>query len=108
MGDFGRPQIFWPIRRSILYFAWWRLVIASSLFVSNSAAVRTNDRVGARDVLRIAPSSVPGVDPEPTGLAPKRRAKPRVAKHRAGPSGPRSGRFLRRSRLPGKRCGEGG
>ena len=27
MGDFGRPQIFWPSRRSILYFASWRLVI---------------------------------------------------------------------------------
>src|SRR4029077_729768 len=29
-GLFGRPQIFWPIRRSILYFASLRLVIASS------------------------------------------------------------------------------
>jgi hypothetical protein len=27
IGDFGRPQMFCPIRRSILYFAWWRLVI---------------------------------------------------------------------------------
>jgi hypothetical protein len=26
-GLFGRPHTFWPIRRSILYFAWWRLVI---------------------------------------------------------------------------------
>src|SRR6185295_10269470 len=29
-GLFGRPQIFWPIRRSILYFASLRFVIASS------------------------------------------------------------------------------
>src|SRR4029079_12465223 len=29
-GLLGRPQIFWPIRRSILYFASLRLVIASS------------------------------------------------------------------------------
>src|ERR1700709_69862 len=32
-GLFGRPQIFWPIRRSILYFASLRLVIASSLHI---------------------------------------------------------------------------
>src|SRR5438034_101685 len=30
MGLLGRPQTFWPMRRSILYFASWRLVIASS------------------------------------------------------------------------------
>src|ERR1700709_1510209 len=30
-GLFGRPQIFWPIRRSILYFASLRFVIASSI-----------------------------------------------------------------------------
>src|ERR1700737_3319880 len=30
MGLFGRPHTFWPMRRSILYFASWRLVIASS------------------------------------------------------------------------------
>jgi hypothetical protein len=36
--------------------------------------------------LRIAPSSVPEPNArEPTGLAPKRRSKPWVAKHRAGP-----------------------
>src|SRR4029079_10444265 len=46
MGLFGRPQTFWPMRRSILYFASWRLVIASSCRVA---------------VERIAPSSVPAV-----------------------------------------------
>ncbi len=56
-------------------------------------------------MLRIAPSSVQELCPEPTGLRPKRRSKPRVAKHRAGPmiskmiskTGAREvGRFLRR------------
>src|SRR5919201_1472367 len=42
-GLFGRPQTFCPIRRSILYFASWRLVIASSCLACS----------------RIAPSSVP-------------------------------------------------
>src|ERR1700709_2785950 len=34
-GLLGRPQIFWPIRRSILYCASLRLVIASSLLHSH-------------------------------------------------------------------------
>jgi hypothetical protein len=32
-------------------------------------------------LVRIAPSSCSGARPEPTGLVPKRRPKPRVAKH---------------------------
>jgi hypothetical protein len=34
--------------------------------------------------LRIASSSVTDLCPEPTGLMPKRRRKPRIAKHHAG------------------------
>jgi hypothetical protein len=36
--------------------------------------------------LRIAPSSCPRIFPGPTGLSPKRRRRPRVAKHSSGQS----------------------
>src|SRR6185437_16963741 len=36
----------------------------------------------------------PGIPPEPTGLSPKRRRRPRVAKHGAGPLDPRRAPYL--------------
>src|SRR6516162_6070337 len=91
MGDFGRPQIFWPSRRSILYFASWRLVIRvlvdyrsdMSLPEKTGPPFSGKGSSGHHAWLRIAPSSVPDF-PELTGLRPKRRRKPRVAKHCAG------------------------
>ena len=55
-GLFGRPQMFWPIRRSILYFASLRFVIASSL---SGLSLRKRALLCA------------GNFPEPTGPVPK-------------------------------------
>src|SRR5262245_29266629 len=90
--------MFWPIRRSILYLASWRLVIASSLFVPSPARSSPRDDCPEEPcrVLRIAPSSVQVHCPEPTGLAPKRRPQTAGRETPRGPIGPRSARFLRR------------
>src|SRR5262245_42501364 len=74
MGLLGRPHTFWPMRRSILYFASWRLVIASSLL---------NELLG----LRIAPSSVPA-GPEPTGPKCRSAGRDRGSRNAAGPERP--------------------
>src|SRR5262249_484040 len=68
IGDFGRPQMFWPIRRSTLYFASWRLVIASSLSVSILARSSPKGRTSlgaapcAEDRALLCPGTVPGTD----------------------------------------------
>jgi hypothetical protein len=57
-GLFGRPQMFWPIRRSILYFDSLRFVI----------------RVLVQDIDRFEetrPPAAPGICPAPTGSVPK-------------------------------------
>src|SRR5262249_20611830 len=65
---------FCPIRRSILYLASGRLVIASSLLV-----------LSCEDRALLCPGHA-GTD----RFWPKRRAKPRVAKHYASQKGPRN------------------
>src|SRR4029079_17484743 len=78
-GLLGRPQIFWPIRRSILYFASLRFVIASSIsleFEETRPPVRRE---------------FPGADRS----ASKARGGPRVAKRNAGRKRPASKRGIR-------------
>ena len=72
-----RPQMFWPMRRSILYFASLRLVIASS-FGSKFEETR--------------PPVLRENFPRPTGPAAKacKAAGPRVAKRFAGRKRPAS------------------
>ena len=81
-GLFGRPQMFSPIRRSILYFASMRLVIASSWF---------DWLVRKRALL------CPGEAPEPTGRVPKRQAST------TGRETPRGLNLARRAVSRGKR-----
>src|SRR5580704_14712008 len=87
--------MFWPIRRSILYFAWWRLVIRVLAVSWRHDLAR---KLAFRDhAVRIAPSSCSAPSGAGTDrfcrriLAPAQTAG---AKHRAGLLGPRSGRFL--------------
>src|SRR4029077_11120538 len=82
-GLFGRPQIFWPIRRSILYFASLRLVIASSIQVF---------RLRKRALLC---TGIAGAD----RFASKAWDEPRVAKRNAGRKRPASKRLLGEKRL---------
>src|SRR5580700_11070869 len=64
--------MFWPIRRSILYFAWWRLVIR----------VLIKMRVEDRALLLFRP-----LGPEPTGFAADSGAN-RGCETPRGPFGP--------------------
>src|SRR4029077_9423879 len=79
-GLFGRPQIFWPIRRSILYFASLRFVIASSFLSSSFEETRPPVR-----------REIPGAD-RPNPLSLKGRTTGRET-HR----GPKSAREQARS-----------
>jgi hypothetical protein len=46
-GDFGRPQMFWPMRRSSLYLAAWRFdmsrVLLDASFEDRALLLRTPD-----------------------------------------------------------------
>src|SRR3954468_24586249 len=77
-GLLGRPQTFWPIRRSILYFASWRLVIASSF------AVGFEDRA----LLCSPPQEVTDRS------EPKRTTQTTGRETLREPEGPRNGRYL--------------
>src|ERR1700761_9694376 len=61
-GLFGRPQIFWPIRRSILYFASLRFVIASSLKLGLRKRALLCSRDFVLDADRSEPLKLEGTD----------------------------------------------
>src|SRR5271156_7223337 len=81
--------MFCPSRRSILYFASWRLLIRVLVLFGHELVPKTDNHF--RDHAALVEDRAllcPGFLPEPTGLPPKRRCKPRVAKHCAGPLRP--------------------
>src|SRR5256885_776122 len=57
MGDFGRPQMFSPIRRSSLYFALWRLDIDT--LASTRAGAPSMRKRDCNGGVRTNPSWVP-------------------------------------------------
>src|SRR5689334_22891043 len=63
-GDFGRPQRFWPKRRSDLYLAWIRFVMGDCAPSSVDGARRPHNEIATALAVRPSPSMVPG----PAGL----------------------------------------
>src|ERR1700729_3883586 len=87
MGDFGRPQMFWPSLRSILYFASWRLVIRVLVVYLDSPKTE-KARFSEHVALRITPSSCPRGLLGPDWSVAEPPAPPAVLETRRGPVGP--------------------